>query len=414
MDNKALFAAALGLTSPWKVTELKFDPDGKRLDLRVDFPPGSLFACPECGTPCKVHDTAEHTWRHLSFFQHGTYVTARQPRTSCPVHGVKQSAVPWARPGSSFTLLFEAFVIELVREDMPVRAAGRILGEYDTRLWRIIDHYVRDALARLDLSALANVGVDETSRAKGHSYVTLFVDMATHKVVFIASGKDQTTVAEFRDWIKGHRGQPETVREFSLDMSQAFIAGIQSAFPEAAVTFDKFHVIALASKAIDAVRREEQKSVPELKKSRHAFLKNAENRTVAQQQTYDAVKGVAKKTTRAYGYRELLQGLYKQESRAAGEAYLESWLRSALRTPLEPIKKLARTVRQHREGILRWFESKLNNGVLEGINSLVQSAKRIARGFRNPDYLATIIYLRHGGIDLKLPSLLPMGAVHAK
>lgn len=407
MDTKMLFTAALGLEAPWHVTQLDFDAKAKRLDIRIDFPRGSVFPCPECKQPCKVHDAADHEWRHLNFFEHQAYIKARQPRTSCAVHGVKQIAVPWARPGAGFTLLLEAFILELVRSGMTVSAVARMVGEHDTRLWRVITHYVAEALGRLDLSALREVGVDETSRAKGHTYVTLFVDLDTHKVVFVALGKDHLTVEDFHKWLTEHGGVQDNITDFSLDMSQAFIKGIQEKFPGAALTFDRFHVIGLATKAIEKVRRDEQKTQPALKDTRFLWLKNEAELTKEEQTVFQAAKAVAKQTSRAHGYKEMLRELYKQPDRDAGEDYLKAWIRSASRCHLAPVKTVAQTLIEHRDGVLRWFDSKLTNGILEGLNSLAQATKRTARGFRNPNYLATLIYLRLGGLDLRLPSVLP-------
>ncbi len=126
------------MVNPWEVVELNLDAEKKRLDIKVDFRPGSTFPCPTCGDACKVHDASPQTWRHLNFFQYLTYVEARQPRTKCDKHGVLTVDVPWARGGSNFTLLFEAMVVELARNGLTVAAVGRIVGEHDTLLWRIL------------------------------------------------------------------------------------------------------------------------------------------------------------------------------------------------------------------------------------------------------------------------------------
>src|SRR5665213_1517219 len=156
-------------------------PEKKRLDIEVDFPPGSLFPCPECGDACKVHDTKKQTWRHLNFFEHLAYLHGRQPRTKCEKHGVKTTTVPWARAGANFTLLFEAMVVALGRNGLTPTAIGRVVGEHDTLVWRILEHYVNEVRARDSHASTTSVGVDETSRAKGHVYVTLFVAVSyTH------------------------------------------------------------------------------------------------------------------------------------------------------------------------------------------------------------------------------------------
>src|SRR5208337_2350691 len=142
MQDTDLFQLALGLASPWVVTRSEFDAVDGRLDLYVDFPRGSRFACAQCGREgCAVHDTKEETWRHLDFFQHRTLLHARTPRVTCPECGVRKVATPWARAGSGFTLLFEAYVLALAKT-MPIATAAERLGEHDTRLWRIVEHYV--------------------------------------------------------------------------------------------------------------------------------------------------------------------------------------------------------------------------------------------------------------------------------
>jgi transposase len=148
MSDTHLLQLALGLTPPWTVTGADFDADRRQLDIHIDFPAGSRFACPQCGAAgCPAHDTAAMSWRHLNFFQHQAYLNARVPRVKCEACGVRKVSVPWARDGSGFTLLFEALVMAMIRA-MPVKAAERRVGEHDTRLWRVIHHYVEEARAR--------------------------------------------------------------------------------------------------------------------------------------------------------------------------------------------------------------------------------------------------------------------------
>lgn len=182
-DHQLLFTAALGLTPPWKVTKINFSAANKQLDIHIDFPPGSTFVCPVCGRDgAHAYDTTEKTWRHLNFFQHRTYLHARVPRVECSYGcGIKTVEVPWSRPESGFTLLFEAFIMTLARE-MPVKAIAELVGEHDTRLWRILHHYVHQARAQQDFSEVTKVGVDETSAKRGHDYITLFMDLENSRL----------------------------------------------------------------------------------------------------------------------------------------------------------------------------------------------------------------------------------------
>lgn len=400
MNENELFQAALGLLPPWQVDRCTFDKATGRLDIHLDFPRGSVFACPVCGVVCKAHDTSERKWRHLNFFQHQAFLHARTPRVECSQCGVHVVAVPWARPGSGFTLLFEALVMMMAKA-MPAIAVGRIVNEHDTLIWRIVTHYVDAARAKADHSTVTQVGVDETASRRGQKYVSLFVDLDERKVLFATPGKDSATVAAFAEDLQAHGGNPEAVTEVSADMSKAFSKGIAASLPNAQVTFDKFHVVSLVNDAVDQVRRLEQSTNPELAKSRYVWLKNPENLNEGQWEKFDALDIVNShlKTARAYQIRLTFQDLFNQPADKA-KAYLDKWYFWATHSRLPPIIKVAKTIRKHQAGILRWFISGINNGILEGINSLVQAAKAKARGYRSDRNLATIIYLIVGKLDL--------------
>jgi len=270
-----LFQAALGLAEPWQVTRTTFDATARRLDLYLDFPMGARFPCPQGDqSACPVHDTEPKTWRHLDFFQHQAYLHARVPRVICPAHGTRQVALPWARPGSGFTLLFEALLMALLAE-MPVKAVAVLVSEHDTRLWRLLHHHVEQARARLDMGEVSRVGVDETSAKRGQDYVSLFVDLDAPKprVLFATEGRDHTTVARFAASLSAHGGDPVKVRDVSVDMSPAFAKGVRASLPRAYLTYDRYHLVSHATKAVDEVRRAGAKTHPELKGTRYVWLK---------------------------------------------------------------------------------------------------------------------------------------------
>lgn len=406
MNPESLFGMALGITPPWEVEGVEFSQEAKRLDIKIGFQRGATFPCPVCGAPVPVHDTSERTWRHLNFFQYEAYLTARVPRVKCPnsACGVKQVQVPWARPGSGFTLLFEALVMALVRE-MPVNAAAALLGEHDTRLWRVLDHYVQSARARANYSGVRRVGIDETSARRGQHYVTLCFDLDERRLLFGTPGKDNETVKAFTEDLKAHKGAPENITAACIDMSKAFIKGIKEALPNAEITFDPFHLIQLMNDALGSVRAEEARLFPELLKgSRYAFLKNPENLTQKQDETLVRLSHFQLKTARAYQIKLALQNVYFAANRKDGEALLKGWYNWAIRSQIEQVKAVAKTVKNHWNGILTWFGSKLSTGFLEAINGLVQSAKRRARGYRSSKNLINMAYLIAGKLDFKLPT----------
>jgi transposase len=397
MKDTELLQKALGLAPPWQVSAAEFDPDQKRLDIRLDFPKGSTFTCPTCGqVGLKAYDTIEKTWRHLNFFQHEAHLTARVARINCDQCGTRLVDVPWARAGSGFTLLFEAMIMVLAKA-MPVKTIAAFVNEHDTRLWRILHHYVDDARKGADHSQVRQVGVDETSRRRGHNYVSLFVDLEESRVLFATGGKDASTVKRFKQDLIEHGGDPSAIEEMCCDMSPAFISGVEKQFPEAHLTFDKFHVIKILNDAVDQVRREEIKDRPELKGSRYIWLKNQPNLKVPQMDLLEqlTIKKLNLKTSRAYHIKLNFQELYQQPVEFA-ETYLKKWYFWATHSRLEPIINAAYTIKNHWDGVLRWFKSKINNGILEGINSMIQAAKARARGYRTERNLITMIYLIAG------------------
>lgn len=401
MDSKTLFTMALGLQAPWEVTDLQFDEETRRLDLSLDFTRGSEFPCPVCGVPSKVHDTEEKTWRHLDFFQHSAYLTARVPRCKCGEHGVKQVQVPWARPGSGFTLLFEALIMALVQA-MPVAAVSRLIGEYDGRLWRVLHHHVDEARAQVDMSGVVRIGVDETAARRGHDYITLVMDLDERKALFAVEGKGHETLEAFKEDLEAHHGKADQIEEACLDMSPAFIKGLSESFPNAHLTFDKFHVMKLVNEALNDVRKQEAKERPELKGSHFCWSKNPSNLTRGQSDTLQELKTSNLKTAEAYRMKLTLQDFYEQSNPRAAREFLSDWCEMARASGLAPMAKLAKTLEKHLEGILRWFSSLITNGLLEGINSLIQAAKAKARGYRTTRYLIAIVYLIAGKFDFKL------------
>ncbi len=444
----ALFGVALGLGAPWRVTSVAFDEGAGKLEIGLDFARGSRFACPVEGCVelvCAVHDTAEKKWRHLDFFEHQAFLGARVPRVSCCEHGVHLVAVPWARPGSGFTLLMEVAMLTFAKQ-MPIAPLARMTREHDTRVWRVIEHHVGASRAGLDFSDVSQVGMDETSARRGHDYVSIFMDLDKRRVMFATPGKDADVVRAFAEDLTAHGGTPKTqVKRVCCDMSAAFIKGIglhlgeQQATGEGTgaviatdatdpasttaatgsepggeslgapaelhrpqIVFDRFHVVAKANEAVDEVRRAEAKTRPELKRSRYAWLKNSANLTVKQRErlTWLTRPSMRLRTTRAARWRDDFNGFYEQPTRDQAETYLRRWCYGAKRSRLEPVKQFVRTVEAHWEGIIAWQDSQLSNGLLEGTNSLVQAAKRRARGYRSKTKMITIIYLIAGKLPL--------------
>jgi transposase len=403
--EKELFEAGLGIEEPLYINEIAFDNVEGELHIHVDFRRGGRFACSECGgIGLGVHDTVEKTWRHLNFWQYKTYIHMRTPRTMCPKCGERLWVPPWGRKQSGFTLLFEAFVLRLAKE-MPIVQIAALVGETDTRIWRIVRGHVKRAYEKKTFDGTVKIGVDETSSRKGHNYVTVFADMDSGNVLFATKGKDSGTLKAFADEMPKHAADAQQIREITMDMSVPFISGAAAYIPNANVTFDKFHVIQALNKAQDEVRRTEQKQNPLLKRSRYIWLKNPENLTAEQKKKLETLRFENLRTAKVYQMKLTFQDIYRHvKEPEAAEASIKKWLSWAVRSRLEPIKRFAKTVKSHWAGILRYFESRLTSGAMEGINSRIQEVKRRARGFRNIDNFIAMIYLEAARLDFALPT----------
>ena len=405
MRDVDIFQMALGLTPPWEVESCDFSPEKKRLDIRRAFPRGSLFVCPECGrTGLNAHDTVDKTWRHLNFFQHEAGLSAKVPRVKSDQCGVRLVSVPWARPGSGFTLLFEALVMSMAGA-LPVKTLAGRIGEQDTRLWRMLHHSVGGARVRQSHADVSSFGVDETARKRGHNSVSVFVDMATRRVLFATDSRDAATLVRFREDFEAQGGAPAQVGEVCSDMSQAFVSGVEKHFPKVRITFERFHLMKVLNEAVDEVRREEAKSRPELAKSRYVWQKNPENLRKTQRERLAAqtLPRLKLKSVRAWPLKLNFQELFRQPPQEA-EGFLNRWSFWATHSRLDPMKRAAATIRRHWAVILRWFSSGLSNGILEGMNSLIQAAKSRARGYRTNTNLIAMLYLLGAKLNFALPT----------
>ena len=224
-------------------------------------------------------------------------------------------------------------------------------------------------------------------------------------MLFATEGKDAATIVAFADDLTAHGGDPATVTEVCIEMSPAFIKGGGDSLPNATITFDKFHAVQIVNDAVDQVRRDEQKIQPELKKTRYVWLKNESNLSGGQRQVRDSLASRNLRTARAWSILLAFQDFYQMTtSRDAAEAFLKQWYFWATHSRLPPMIDAARTIKRHWDGILRWFDSRIANRLIEGINSLVQAAKAKARGYSSTRNLKAIIYLLAGKLDLSLPA----------
>lgn len=326
MNSEQLFTLALNLKSPWKICNLEFkETDGsKELHIELGFDKGTKFT-DESGIECTIHDRVPRVWRHLNFFEHKTYIHCKVPRIKTSTGNVKQVNLPWARELSGFTLLFEAYVMALIENEMPINKVGYLLQEDPHRIWTIFNHWIAKAYSQDKIDNLTKLGLDETSRRKGHNYITVAVDLDKRRVINIADGKDSKSVESIKKYLERKGINPEKIDHTSIDLSAAFISGIMKSFPKASINFDKFHVAQILNKAMDEVRKKERAEHTALKGHKYTFLKNRNNLTDSKQTELSELIKLYPTLGEAYRLKELFRDLWDMKNRIDAEYFIDDW-----------------------------------------------------------------------------------------
>src|SRR6056297_771271 len=375
----------LGLDDSWNVDEVDLDLTGTQVVIHLSFA-GSELSCPECGEACPRADTApQRTWRHLDTMQFTTEIRAAVPRCRCEKCGVKTIRVPWAGKHSRFTLMFEAFAIRVLEAAANVKRAAQLLGLSWDAAHRILEAAVERGLQRRDSEPVPNVGIDEKSFGRGHDYVSVMTDIDRSRVLEVVP--ERTTAACDSLWKSLTPEQIESVRSVAMDMWQAFMSSAAKNVPWAKIVHDKFHVARYLGEAVDKVRRSEHRKLRKdgdspLTGLRQLLLYNEEN---LDEDAYFEVLTVQRadlKTGRAWAIKENFRHFWTYATRGWAKRFFERWYAWAIRSRLDPVKKVAATLKRHLDGLLNYFDYRVTNAMAEGFNSRIQSIKSAARGFR--------------------------------
>lgn len=403
-----MMAGSLRLEEPWFVESAKFDAENQRVDIYVAVRPEAEFLCPECGgkTSRYGYEPNERLWRHADCMFYPTYVHCRRPRVICPKCGVKQTSAPFERKNSRHTMYFEGYAMMLLA-NMPRAAAARALRCDEKTMASIVSYWVNKANDKRSLKDLAKLALDETSFRRGHDYVTLMINAEERCVIDVEEGRDKETVANFCKKLVEKGGDPANITAVTSDMSKSFCPAIEENFPNASHIIDKFHVKQIVTTAMDEVRKLEQKETDEKKslfQSRRLFMVPKSKLTEEQSANLFALSKRFPKTGKAYRIVATLDEFYHSatpEIAAIAFDRLYSWMR---RCRLEPMKDAALSLFRHKDKILAYFSNRLTNAICEGINSLVQAAKRKARGYRTLQGYIAMIYLIAGKLKLEVPN----------
>jgi len=408
MNDVAVFQAILGATDPWLVRAVQVDTAKETILIEMEVKRDRPWACPTCHRAMHVHDWARRRWRHLDTQQFGTWIEAEVPTVRCSEHGAQTVQVPWAEPYGRFTMLFERMAIALLQA-MSMEQVRQRLGIS----WDEADGIKARAVARGqrrregDVRVMKHLRVDE-KHAGRNVWLTLVscVDGGVAKVVYVAQGKDQAALDPF--WLAMSPEQLAGIESIAMDMSEAFTNSVLLRVPDGKrkLVYDRYHVAQHMNQAVDEVRRQEQaamsqETAKEVKGTRYWWLYRPDHLPEQLRRRFRSVQRIAKRTALAWELKELLRAFWDCPDEPTGHTHLRQWLNRALRTTLEPVRKVARMCKKHIENLLTYFAHRATNASAEAVNSRIQGMISKACGYRNPLRLITDIWFHFGDLDLE-------------
>ena len=410
MRITTLLSTLLGLEYT-RVLGCSFEDDGLVMDIA---PTWRTPRCSGCGKNRPGYDERERRWRHLDLAGMRWRLRYTARRVNCPTCGVVVEYVPWADVGSWFTRPFEDQVGYLAQRSDKTTVKNLMQVAWSTVgdiIQRVVNRHQRGGL----LDGLTHIGVDELSYRRHHEYVTVVVDHTTQRIVWVKEGKNADTLKAFFAELGPERlAKLEVV---TIDMSAAYIKAVTEASPQAQIIFDRFHVQRLAHDALDQVRRAEVHEAPTksdrkaLKGMRWPLLRRAWNLKDLEICRLAALTRANRRLFRAYLLKESLATILDGKQINVARRKLHEWIAWAFRSQLAPFRKLARTVRDHQDGILAYVSSRLSNGRTEALNGKARTITRRSYGLHGASALIALLRLCCSGIDLEPVTLRP-GSTH--
>lgn len=403
MHDRELYQQLLGLRDPWRVTEVRIDFEGRKVEVWIEGPPEEAL-CPDCGKGYRIYDhRGERQWRHLDTLQFQTILHCRIPRVECPGHGVKSIEVPWAEKNSRFTALFERLAIDvLLGCQNQTKAMGVLKLSWD-EVHLIQEKAVQRGLPRRSESGVQHLGVDEKSFLKGQSYATILSDLDEARVLDVAPDRKEGSLVElFKRIPEKHR---EEIAAVAVDRWEPYRKAVQAWLPEAAIVHDKSHIAKSWGEAVDKVRRAEHKSLlkegaEDLKGTKYLWLTNPEKWTDNQKPQFKELKDKGLKVGRAWALKELFSSLWEYRYEKPARNFFKKWDWWATHARLKPLAEVAQRLKRHLENILTYLRHRITNAVAEGLNSKIPQIKSVARGFRNFENFRIAILFYCGKLDL--------------
>ena len=404
MKDTSLYQQILGVTSPWSVSDVKLDPEKLTIEVRLSIDPGTIWGCPACQSRMHIKEWNERRWRHLDSCQFKTVLVASVPTVECQEHGSQTVQVPWTEGSSRFTLYFERFAIAVLQACSESRAAELLAISWDQADGIKQRAVLRGLLKRgeFDVEYLC---VDEKAVGQGHDYITVVTGLLKGEqvVLYVGDGKGEEGLNGFWELIGPEKCR--RIKAVSMDFSKSYIKSTRQYCPQAALVFDPFHNMKMINNAVNEVRHQEiitgsVAARESLKNTRQMWLWGEENLPEKFKERFEGLKDSTLKTAKAWRLKELWRNFGGCQNEEEGWVFFKEWIRLAMASRLEPVKKVARSMKNHGEGIIAYLKYRFCNAIAEGVNSRIQLLIQKACGYRNRERLKTDIMFHFGGLQL--------------
>ena len=406
MQDIQLYQQILGLSEPWRVKSVRLNHQAREVEVEVECTE-TVWGCPECSERMHVHDWERRRWRHLDTCQYRTIVTAEVPRVKCLTHGTQTVTVPWAEKHGRFTALFERQAIDMMQE-CSVAAACEILRISWDEADGIKQRAVKRGLARKVPRVMERLCVDEKSVGVGQQYMTIVAEVTegqSARVEYVGEGRERESLDTF--WAGLSQEQMAGVEAVAMDMWDPFLKSTLTWVPGAAekIVHDPFHLVGYMNKAVNEVRKTEHRQLSAqgddtLSGTRQLWLYGMENVPEKWAQRFGEVKETSLQTARAWAIKEVFRSFWLSGDEGEARYHFGEWYGWAMRSRLEPVKRVARMCKRHLKNILTFFKHRLTNGPIEGLNNRIQGLIKKAFGYRNKERFRNDVLFHLGGLDL--------------
>ena len=407
MNSNQLYEAMLGIKGSWYIKSVILSEEIKQVTVEVALRKGLAWADPTDKTArAHINGWTERQWRHLDTCQYKTIIKAKVPQLKYSDGTVKELPVPWADRYARVSLSMEAFVVELLQACPNIKSVCKLTS----LSWKTVDTIMKKAvergLSRRAAEPIKFLGLDEKSIEKGHSYASILTDVSGSRVLNIVRGRTQEAAQELLETTLSQE-QRDAVQAVAADMWPAYLGAVRETLPKASVVHDKFHVVKYLNESVDQVRKREHRAmsaagVSPLVGTKYSWMRNFEDKRSSEAVEFRALHQMNLKTSRAWTIKENFTHFWSYHSVGAANRFFTEWSNNAMRSKLEPVKKVVKMLRRHLEGLLNYTRFHITNATAEGFNSVIQLIKTNARGFRSFESYRTRILFHCGKLDLSI------------